>query len=156
MPSNVIIGRLDDLKATGLDQWRARCPYHQGKSRSLAIKYVDGAWLIHCFGGCESLDIVQSVGLNLSDLYDKTDDHRSAPVARYYRDHKSARDTLEAAQVPITVMMMGVNSMLEGTLTADGFDEMNEAYQTTTRAMASAGILPKAIQDINRSVRNAA
>ena len=155
MTSRALIDRLESVLSTDPDCWRAQCPVHQGRSRSLAVKHVDGAWLIHCFAGCEALDIVQSVGLNLSDLFDKTNDHRSAPVARQHRINRSARDTVAALQVPTTVMMMGVNSMLEGTLTADGLDEMNEAYQTTTRAMDSAGILPKAIEDINRSVRNA-
>ena len=67
---------LDGYKETGAGRGVARCPgpNHENGDRipSLSIRLVDGdRWLLHCFsGGCEALDIVHALGLELSDLFE--------------------------------------------------------------------------------------
>ena len=149
-----LIDRLENVQSTGPDSWRASCPHHQGKSRSLSIRYEDRKLLVRCFAGCTVLDIVQSVGLTLGDLFDKNP--YSKPVARQFRIQKNARETLEAIQIPVTVLMLGINRTLDGKLTVEELDEIDHAYRTISNAMALAGIQTKELEEISRRIRNAA
>ena len=64
-----IITRLDGVKNTGQDRWIAKCPAHDDKSPSLAIREVDDRILLHDFAGCSTYEIVSAMGLELSDLF---------------------------------------------------------------------------------------
>lgn len=52
------------------NEWRARCPHHRGKSEtSLSVREAsDGTVLLHCFGGCRSVDVLSAVGLSWRDI----------------------------------------------------------------------------------------
>jgi hypothetical protein len=54
------------------DEYRARCPVHQGNSASsLSIKNAGGRALVHCFAGCELRDILSAIGMKSSaELFD--------------------------------------------------------------------------------------
>jgi DNA primase len=65
-----LLSRLDGVRRTGEDSYVAKCSAHADRSPSLAIKLGrDGRTLIHCFAGCEPLDILDSIGLTLNDLF---------------------------------------------------------------------------------------
>ena len=50
--------------------WIARCPAHEDRSPSLSIgEGRDGRILLHCFGGCTSEAVCESLGLSLTDLF---------------------------------------------------------------------------------------
>lgn len=52
-PAEKLLGRLDGLRQTGPDRWIARCPAHDGKHPSLAIRVTDAERvLVYCFSGC--------------------------------------------------------------------------------------------------------
>lgn len=52
------------------DEWRARCPNHQGKSdTSFSITPSDDKVLVKCFADCSAADIVHAMGLTMADLY---------------------------------------------------------------------------------------
>lgn len=51
--------------------YKALCPCHQDKNPSLSITAKNGVILIHCFAGCNVKDIVEAVGLTISDLWDE-------------------------------------------------------------------------------------
>ena len=65
------LARLEGVRQTGRDKWIARCPAHDDRSPSLSIGHVDDRLLIHCFSGCDVLDVLHTVGLEMSDLFDK-------------------------------------------------------------------------------------
>ena len=73
--AELMLARLDGVRARGADQWSARCPgplHERGdKSGGLAIKQADDRVLIHCPAGCAPLEIVSAVGLDLRDLFEK-------------------------------------------------------------------------------------
>ena len=69
MLADKVLTRLDGVKNTGQDRWIARCPAHDDKSPSLAIKEIDDRLLIHDFAGCSTYEIVSALGLELSDLF---------------------------------------------------------------------------------------
>lgn len=66
---NKILERLQGVKKSGPDKWLARCPAHDDRSPSLGIKLADDKVLLHCFAGCTVDDILQSIGLQMSDLF---------------------------------------------------------------------------------------
>jgi len=47
----------------------ACCPAHEDKTPSLAISETDDRVLIHCFAGCETDDVIATIGLSLADLF---------------------------------------------------------------------------------------
>ncbi len=54
------------------DGYRAKCPAHDGQSRnSLAVRGIEGQALLHCFGGCDTADVVTALGMTMSDLFDE-------------------------------------------------------------------------------------
>ncbi|MCI0654836.1 MAG: hypothetical protein L0Y39_10215 [Methylococcaceae bacterium] len=65
-----LLSRLESLLQTGPDRWIGRCPSHDDKRPSLAIREIEGGTLLlKCFAGCSAADIVQAVGLELRDLF---------------------------------------------------------------------------------------
>lgn len=55
------------------DTAKAVCPYHLDKEASLSINHNkdEGKTLIFCHAGCQTRDILDKVGLKMTDLYDR-------------------------------------------------------------------------------------
>ena len=69
MSIDVLLDRLDGVKETGHGKYLSRCPAHDDRSPSLAIKDGDdGRVLIHCFAGCETEDVLSAIGMTFSDI----------------------------------------------------------------------------------------
>jgi len=69
MKADLIIERLEHVRATGKNRWIARCPAHQDSSPSLVITQPDNERvLIHCHAGCSTGDILDSLGLDWGAL----------------------------------------------------------------------------------------
>jgi len=67
------LDRLPSYRKSGERRYLAPCPAHDDTSPSLSIaEGQDGRILIHCYAGCGACDVVQSVGLELSDLFPET------------------------------------------------------------------------------------
>lgn len=65
-----LISRLSGVKQTGPQRWIARCPAHEDRSPSLAIRELeDGRILVHCFAGCEVGAVLGALGLRMGDLF---------------------------------------------------------------------------------------
>jgi hypothetical protein len=71
MNIDIILSRLNKVKKTSKDnEYSALCPNHSDKSPSLSIKELpDGRILINCFAGCESKQVLDSMGLSFEDLF---------------------------------------------------------------------------------------
>lgn len=55
---------------TGVNQWQALCPAHADKNPSLVItECSNGTVLVKCWAGCTVEEVVQSIGLELKDLF---------------------------------------------------------------------------------------
>ena len=70
MSAATLIDRLEGVKASGPDKWMAKCPAHADRGPSLSVRDKGEKLLIHCFAGCQPLDVVHAVGLELHDLLD--------------------------------------------------------------------------------------
>ena len=115
--ADVLLSRLDRVKRTGKG-WIACCPAHTDKSASLSvIEADDGKVLLHCFAGCNSLDVVQSVGLSLADLFPQ----RLAPQTDAERRamRQAARESRWAAALGVlareaTVVLIAARMLATG------------------------------------------
>ena len=66
-----ILSRLDKVRGNG-HKFRAKCPArdHSSGNNTLSLLFNDdGRILIHCHAGCEANDVLEAIGLSLSDLY---------------------------------------------------------------------------------------
>lgn len=65
-----LLSRLNNVKPSGINEYKASCPHHDDKTPSLSIKELpDDRILINCFAGCSSLEILNSIGMSFEDLY---------------------------------------------------------------------------------------
>ena len=65
-PVELLLSRLEHVRANRNGTWVARCPAHDDRSPSLSIATGDdGKVLLHCFAGCGAVDVVEAVGLEL-------------------------------------------------------------------------------------------
>ena len=71
MNIDIILSRLNKVQKTSkLNEYKALCPAHEDKNPSLSIgELPDGRILINCFVGCESKQVLDSIGLSFEDLY---------------------------------------------------------------------------------------
>lgn len=62
-----LLQRLEGVQKSG-NGWRARCPACGGSSRKVTIAERDGKVLLHCFGGCKAVEVLEAVGLAWADI----------------------------------------------------------------------------------------
>ncbi len=57
------------------ESWSAQCPAHDDRQPSLSISwrpgYEEDQLLVNCFAGCETVYVLDALGLSLSDLWGK-------------------------------------------------------------------------------------
>lgn len=68
--SDKVLGKLLGVKGAGKSAWVALCPAHDDKQPSLSIREIDGQTLLYDHGGCHTVDVVASMGLEMTDLFD--------------------------------------------------------------------------------------
>ncbi len=96
---DLLLNRLENVKRTGDQRWKACCPVHESKGKSsLSIcQAEDGRLLIHCFGGCEPLEILKVCGLEMIDLMPERITHNATPAEKQkWREAASMRDWKQA------------------------------------------------------------
>jgi hypothetical protein len=107
-----LLDRLESVRETGSSRWLARCPAHDDKHPSLSIRDVGDRLLIHCFTGCEPIDVVHAAGLELRDLFanNSPTDGRQSPR----RSSPPASDVLVALSGEILVASLICGDVLDG------------------------------------------
>ena len=79
-PVEQLLGRLERVKGRN-GSWTARCPAHDDKGPSLAIREADdGRILLHCFAGCPVDSVVGAIGMDMTDLFPPNSKRRDYPV----------------------------------------------------------------------------
>ena len=105
---NKILTLLRKVKSTGNNTWMACCPAHDDKSPSMTISDYSDNILIHCFSGCTPIDILESIGLDFSDLFpDKNYTEKSTGAVF------NAYDVLEALSTETTIVYMTGSKMFD-------------------------------------------
>lgn len=70
MGADLLLSKLDGVKRTGPGRWLAKCPAHEDRRASLAVREIDGGLtLAHCFAGCSVHEVLAAAGLVVSDLF---------------------------------------------------------------------------------------
>ena len=70
--------------------WAASCPAHEDRVASLSIgQGNDGRVLLHCHVGCSIEQICDSLGLNVSDLYEPDESQRMSTASTSTKPHES-------------------------------------------------------------------
>lgn len=68
-PIELLLSRLEGVKRYGKGH-RAPCPACGGNPAKLSVGETDnGAVILHCFGGCDAIKIVEAIGLSMGDLF---------------------------------------------------------------------------------------
>lgn len=111
MDVTVILSRLAKVKKT-TKGWTAQCPSHPDKSPSLMVSVrPDRSIGLHCFGGCETHDVVAAIGLTLADLFDDRIEPGYIPPRRMGITHA---DALRMLAVESGLVAIFAADMLEG------------------------------------------
>jgi hypothetical protein len=135
-PVELLLDRLQDVQETRKDRWRAKCPAHESRSRTLAIREADtGAALIHCFAGCGAVEVVSAVDLELSDLYPKDD----VIHARRYdtTSRKNYQGKLLSLTRAATIVQIAAENMARSeNLSQDDLGALRAACDEIRRAVA--------------------
>ena len=136
MTVDTLISRLDKVRRTGRGTWIACCPAHADKSPSLTIRETDdGKVLLHCFTGCSALELIDAVGLEMSDLFPPRQHHGKAERRPF-----PAADVLRAlAAEALVVASCGV-SMLAGRFTDADRERLILAVQRIQSGITASGI----------------
>lgn len=91
MSAETLLSRLQGVRG-GKGRWNAKCPAHQDRSPSLAVKELpDGRVLLHCFAGCGTQAVLEAVGLTFRDVMPE-----HLGEFRRERPAFTAKDALEA------------------------------------------------------------
>lgn len=111
-----LLNKLERVRRMGDNRWIACCPAHGDRHPSLNIRLADDdTILLVCrSGGCSAHDIVSAVGMNMTDLFPKTDRHH-APRQKY---PFSAREIL-AAMVPESFCIALIGKQMSQGITPD-------------------------------------
>jgi len=126
-PIENTLSRLDKPRQRQPGQWSARCPAHPDKSPSLSVRETpDGAVLLHCFGGCETAEIVASLGLELSDLFPPRDKRTGTP--KKIANLLTAGQALELLATETLFVAVAIGNFFHGmTLTQVDIDRLTTA-----------------------------
>ena len=130
---NTVLSRLEKVQRIGNDRYKAICPAHDDRSPSLAIKDDEGKLLLHCFGGCETLDVLSAIGLDFANIMpDKVTGNFKKDKKPFY-----AMDILGIIKFEATLTYIYASDMAKG-LTLSGGDKerlllaasrINHAYE---------------------------
>ena len=106
---NNLLSRLDKVRQSGPDSWMACCPAHEDKSASLSIRHADDKTLIHCFAGCSVQEVVDAIGLEISDLFPPSESF-GKPERRPF----PAMDALRGIAFEALVVSAAASALLAG------------------------------------------
>ena len=136
---NTVLSRLEKVQRIGNDRYKAICPAHDDRSPSLAIKDDEGRLLLHCFGGCETLDVLSAIGLDFADIMpDKVTNNFKKDKKPFY-----AMDILGIIKFEATLTYIYASDMAKGlALSSDDKERLllaasriNHAYEVAKNGL---------------------
>lgn len=130
---NAILERLTKVRPSGRNTWRACCPAHNGTNpTALNIKHEsDGRILLHCFQGCSALDVVESIGLDIGDLFPEEIQHKPPVKKKFYATDILAAIKFESQLVLMAAYELQKNKPLDET----DMERLKLAYERIREAV---------------------
>lgn len=139
MTADVLLSRLEKVKRTGPGRWQARCPAHDDRGPSLAVRETDdGRLLVHCFAGCSAIEVMGAVSLSLSALYpERLGAYGYKPERRPF----PAADVLRCIAFEALVVAVAGATILSGEAhTQADHDRLMLAVSRIQLALSAAGV----------------
>lgn len=147
--AEVLLARLNGVRATGRGSWAAKCPAHEDRMPSLSIRDAGERVLLCCHAGCTAGDVVAALGMTLSDLFEKPLDHLRRPVASPLRPRINAAELLAQIQHESLVVVVVAERLVGGEPLAP------DDYRRLIRAAANINsAVSKSIQPESPESRN--
>ena len=78
--------------------WIARCPAHDDKAPSLRIDEADGKTVLYCHAGCDWRDVVATMGLAPTDLFDE-EPQSAEPIEEAVYPYRDETDSVTLFEV---------------------------------------------------------
>lgn len=131
MSLDILLSRLTKVKGRA-GNFVACCPAHDDSSPSLAVKEQDGKIILHCFAGCSVQSIVESVGMEMTDLFPlTTSTYKPQPNVKFY-----ATDMLKVLHLEASIVMVSAFNLQQGVKLKDAdLLRLKLAYQRIDSAM---------------------
>jgi hypothetical protein len=108
-----LLSKLSGVKRSSNNSWMCKCPSHDDRNPSLAIKDTgEGKLLLKCMAGCSVSDILGSVGMDFADIMPKEQPkvHHTPPQqVKIY-----ATDALKAIQFEARIVMLAAFELSKG------------------------------------------
>jgi hypothetical protein len=134
MSADTLLAHLDNIKRTGAGRWIARCPAHEDRRASLAVRELDdGRVLVHCFAGCSVYEVLGAVGLDMAALFPEKTLDGGKPERRPF----PASDVLRAVSVEAMVVALAAFQMAKGKPIVG--DDLARLTLAASRLQAAAG-----------------
>ncbi len=93
-PVQRVLQKLEHVKATGPNQWEARCPAHDDQHASLSVsRGDDGRALVDCHAGCPLKAVLDVLGLKMHQLFKRDGKRAKSRLIKSY-DYRAADGTL--------------------------------------------------------------
>lgn len=135
MTADALLSRVDHVKQTGTNRWIARCPGHDDRGPSLAVRELDdGRVLIHCFAGCSAHEIVAAAGISFADLFPPSD----SAVQSQPRERRpfAAMDVLRCIAREALIVAVAASNLARGHhLLAEDLKRLLRASERITAAV---------------------
>ena len=140
-PVENLISRLQVVKGRN-GAWTARCPAHEDKSPSLAVREgEDGRVLLHCFGGCSTSDVLASIGMDMSDLFPSDDKRREVTSKPSMKPAFFASDLMRIIHFEALIVQIVAFDIANGkTPNEETRERMLTAYQRIDEAVRYANV----------------
>ena len=106
-----LLNKLEKVRKTGRDSYRACCPGHQGTNpTALSITLVDdGRILMNCHRGCSIDQILSSIGMDINDLFpDGAIDNHKGKVKQPF----NPKDVLAAMREEAMIIYLYGNAVI--------------------------------------------
>ena len=137
MSAAQLLDRLEKVKQPGPGRWIARCPAHEDRSPSLSIRELDdGRVLLHCFGGCGALDVLDALGSQWCALFPPNQRHAERPATC---SRIPARGLLELISEEVTVVAVVAADLLANKFISEAnWSRLAQAAHRIARARDNA------------------
>src|SRR5258706_10171523 len=114
--AEALLSHLDGVRRTGAGRWLAKCPAHDDRTASLAIRELDdGRVLLHDFAGCEPEHVLSAVGLTFDALYPERPTGERKPERRPF----PAADVLRAVSLEALIVVLAASDVANGKLLSE-------------------------------------
>lgn len=134
MSADALLARLESVKRTGDGRWIARCPAHEDRRASLAVRELaDGRVLAHCFAGCAVSEVLDAAGLDMAALFPEKTTLNGKPERRPF----PAADVLRAVSFETMIVALAALDMAKGKRLSD--ENRERLKLAATRLQAAAG-----------------